>query len=642
MGRVSLSNGSPAAHASLRVFGYEQTTGTSRAVEKTVATAHSGEDGRYSLSFATAPTYPFLAVQHPGSAFIKVMLWQLLRPEPANDTTAGQIEHNVVLIPEAHVSGKVVHLENGSPATGILLSAESGKRYSSETVFSDTCLTSSSADGSFEMHGLPEGKCTLTVHQPGYVPTQLDLIAPVTDVNVRVSTKGARIHGQVLSRENRRPAIHTSVTLALIVANERSKGWHRFGEPVATDGNGEFAFSQLPSGSYLLFVPPSETSVPVNLAEQETTTGIVLLSHSGYTVHGGVLDAHTSQPLSGVKIGWGDVGAKNGSFVRSDSTGQYSLNGVFPDSDARQVLFAQFEGYELVGGRSFYKRPRVQVVFPGSKLDLMQDLLMVQTVPVRGKVMHTDGRAATGAAVDIGDQNNPVMYDFSGTKSATDGTFTLQGSPNTRAIVSAQLAPFPVAISKVISITSNSAPFVELVLRPSSHIVGSVIGPDNKPVAKAMVRGTEETSQPAVTDDDGRFVMEKKNSRSPQVGLFAEKKGYSRSEWTHFNLETGQSTEGLTLRLGTSHFLRGKVTDASGNPIGGVSLKLERADGSMLFYGRLKTEEDGTFRLEDLPPGMVKLTVDPWPAQTMNYQRKVLPGLAVDQENLQVVLERQQ
>jgi 5-hydroxyisourate hydrolase-like protein (transthyretin family) len=462
----------------------------------------------------------------------------------------------------------------------------------------------------------------------------VEVSAPA-DIPITVSTTGASISGQVQARETGKPSAGTTVTLYKTMENEHAKGWRTFGAPAVTDQMGSYTFNGLPAGKYLLSAAVDER-VPVPLGESETTHGVLLFTSSGYRVHGRVLDALSSAPIEGARVSWGDASSSVSRVVLSNAEGEYALSNVPANYEGKQVLVAEKAGYQLVGRMTYDRQPQVDVVFRPGSVDATRDLHMIQLVPLHGEVRDADRQPVSGALVDIGDRYNPVTHDLRAARTDGDGRFTVYAPIGSRMIVSAQKVPLPVAISPVISV-ETSTPLVTLTLRPAATFSGRVVGPDDQPVAGASIIVSGQGDR-AVTDGAGNFTLEKKDQRQPDVGITAEKPGFSRSEWLHFKLQPGESTQGLLLKLGTSHFIRGKVTDTAGHPIPGVRIHAEDINGNMQFM-KEQTNEDGVFRLENIPPGKKRLTFYPLRTNGISYKMKELSDFAVDQENVAVTLE---
>lgn len=146
-------------------------------------------------------------------------------------------------------------------------------------------------------------------------------------------------------------------------------------------------------------------------------------------------------------------------------------------------------------------------------------------------------------------------------------------------------------------------------LMPAGRIRGRVVDPAGAPVAGAWVgdesRSFVATSRAGLgdegTDAAGRFDIE---ADSAHVRLQARKAGFSPSPVIDLDVEPEESVDGLVLRLREACRIEGRVLDEKGDPVLGVEVM---AYPFLLLDGSHETDVQGSFELEELPPGRIEL-----------------------------------
>jgi Carboxypeptidase regulatory-like domain len=147
-----------------------------------------------------------------------------------------------------------------------------------------------------------------------------------------------------------------------------------------------------------------------------------------------------------------------------------------------------------------------------------------------------------------------------------------------------------------------------------------------EPVRKATVRLTPEKSkapgQLATTDESGRFQFQE--IPPGEYELTGERTGYVKGEFgaskagdagAPLRLYAGDKLSGLTLKLARCSIVTGKVSDENGDPIAKVLVSAVRRSWlrGQPFYSSLPgayTDDTGSYRISDLPPGRYYLSAD--------------------------------
>jgi Carboxypeptidase regulatory-like domain len=158
----------------------------------------------------------------------------------------------------------------------------------------------------------------------------------------------------------------------------------------------------------------------------------------------------------------------------------------------------------------------------------------------------------------------------------------------------------------------------------SGTVVNSVTG---EAISRALVRATGQVSRATFTDSEGHFQFE--GLPPVQIILSVQKPGYVSDQDTGgpslTRIVVGPSTGPQTLKLQPLSAISGRVTDASGQPIERIAVRLicrNLRDGRRIWEprGMIETDEDGHFRFANLMPDTYYLSVGP--AQS---QDRILP-----------------
>ncbi len=155
----------------------------------------------------------------------------------------------------------------------------------------------------------------------------------------------------------------------------------------------------------------------------------------------------------------------------------------------------------------------------------------------------------------------------------------------------------------------------------SGTVVNSVTG---EPIARAMVRTNGPVQRTGFSDGEGHFQFD--GLPAGQVTLTAQKPGYSAQHnapgsaagWVHI----GSNTGAVVVKLVPQSAIYGRVTDASGQAIEHVPIRLTARslrDGRKLWEprGMTETDEDGHFRFPNLMAGTYFVSAGPLVAEQL-------------------------
>jgi protocatechuate 3,4-dioxygenase beta subunit len=177
-------------------------------------------------------------------------------------------------------------------------------------------------------------------------------------------------------------------------------------------------------------------------------------------------------------------------------------------------------------------------------------------------------------------------------------------------------------------VTPGMAP-VAVELERAATVRGRVTDPDGEPVAGATVAPaltgtgnslTGDTRFSVETDRDGRFTMRLPASGDRDYNLVAHDGKHNRwRAWANgvlppFRTKPGEEVDGVELRLTRPATVRGRVTDAAGQPVAGREVRASAADRleNRYYDPTTRTDADGRYELKFIRPGEQYIQVAPF------------------------------
>jgi hypothetical protein len=172
--------------------------------------------------------------------------------------------------------------------------------------------------------------------------------------------------------------------------------------------------------------------------------------------------------------------------------------------------------------------------------------------------------------------------------------------------------------------TSSSKPDERFTL--NGMVVNTATG---EPIARALVRINGMVQRTVFSDSDGHFQID--GLPASRADVSAQKPGYFNQQQLRssgFNqlVSIGTDTGTLVVKLSPQSAIYGRVTDAAGQPVENVPVRLTARnlrDGRKRWESRgyVQTDDDGRFRIADLMPGTYYLAAGPgW------EDARLLPG----------------
>jgi len=177
-----------------------------------------------------------------------------------------------------------------------------------------------------------------------------------------------------------------------------------------------------------------------------------------------------------------------------------------------------------------------------------------------------------------------------------DGSFTLDNlAPGTVTLIAS--APGFAPLATPLELRAGETAQTHIQLAPGATLEGTVVGPDREPIAGAGVFAPErEPPAIASTDEHGTFSWD--GLAPGSLRIVARCAGFEDSEYVQ-TLSVGENSR-CTITLVPLARLEGRVVDASGTPVAGVTVETRAVglDPGRASAARDVSGSDGSFRIE--------------------------------------------
>ena len=326
------------------------------------------------------------------------------------------------------------------------------------------------------------------------------------------------------------------------------------------------------------------------------------------TLRGRLRDAETGRPIPGGRFALDDARRPD-----VDARGRFEVAGL---------AMTHHEAYPLCPG---YERKRILFDTTG-RADAELELSLPRGGKVVGRVVGADGKPVAGAIVGLRASGSTFSIAALWERCAEDGRFVYDGKALDRNNRLAARAPgfLDDERTDVLVIDPSKPAEIDFTLRPDPikvlavkpapapagrrAVSGTVLGPDAKPVASAVVRwGLLASSDPVPetrTDAAGGFRLVGMPAALNVLTVMAE--GLAPS----FPPVDAGGDRQLVVRLGRGAEIRGRVVDDAGRPIEGarvsprITSPLPNGGHVYLDVLAVRTDRDGRFLLRGMPEGV--------------------------------------
>jgi len=320
-------------------------------------------------------------------------------------------------------------------------------------------------------------------------------------------------------------------------------------------------------------LPPAETE-PLTAKDQQARGDIVMVVPKTIDVPLRVTDA-AGKPIAGVAVRVSHAGRRGGRAIETGTDGTATLH--LADGTWRIALAKQ--------GYSPKAIENVRIDAPARPLVAQLDA----AVAVRGRVVRNDGSGAGEIMLSLNDGN------FA--ESSPDGSFVFP---------SVAAGPYMLRYFTANGIDGSlavNAPVddVRIVIPEGGDVRGRVTDASGAPVSnfRISIAPAEGFVEPrAVSDADGHFEWKGAPAGPARVSVSAT--GFA-SATKEITVAADKLLEGVTIVLTRGRTLRGKVTNASGEPLADVSVNLEVRGSTMREdASAITTRDDGSYEATGL------------------------------------------
>ena len=465
------------------------------------------------------------------------------------------------------------------------------------------------ANGEFVLRGLPQGATTsFDVKGPGY--------AKQNRYGVPVGTEGlefrlkreSRIEGRLTYAGTGAPVKDAMVSLEGIYPTH---GWGQ----ARVDANGNYLLENLTPGTYSLYLeygPKGWTAIAkefVTVAEGQTVSNVDLtLIPSGF-ITGRVTDRDANEPIANHTIRLNDAARPEGSQMtdhrtETDKTGTYRSDAAPGRALVHTNPPAGYQDIRQVERLDIGQIQRRVDVVEGETV--VVDFQFSRGTKLVGRVYTETGEPVAGARItDVRDRHKEYG------RSDELGTFTVGGLRVGQMLgLKAEHSGLGLRGAVEIEVRPDASVEIRMERYGEVKISGRVIDHEGKPMRSMNVhltrwapqRGTGYGTDVAVTDDDGWF-REIELIVGDEYTISVELEGYRRTETERFTAmaEMTQIADLVLLPAGGQFFIEGRVTDTSGEPVGGVQLGISQGGQ----HWSRRTDENGDYRFEDLSMAVV-------------------------------------
>jgi len=499
------------------------------------------------------------------------------------------------------MSGRILDM-NEQPIEG----AKVAQSWTSSANFPSTKTDS---EGRFKFKNAPPGKMVLTVQAKGYSPDlrQITVHKGVEPVEFRLEP-GHTIRGRIVDTTG------NPIAGAFVVADtwrgHRSLEWR-----VDTDSEGRFQWDDAPADEVLIDMGKQRYMSISNYGMSASDKEYVITLYPELKVRGKVVDTQTGEPITQFKllpgIDWGSnepVSWQRRS-AKTFTQGHYEVTFDFPYP--AHLIRVEADGYE----------PGISRHFKNDEGEFVFDFALNRGTGPTGMVYLPDGKPAAGAEVIlctpsqrayISNGRNVNKQDSQFVEIKEDGRFSFPAQTEIYSIVALHERGY-------LEMTREElATSPQLTLQPWARVEGKLLIGKEPGANKAISLWLEKPDEPnspriyhdcrAVTDNEGQFVFERvapgKATISRELDLGGGFYSYSHSK----SIET-KAGETISVNIG-----------GTGRPVIGqlvipddikdkfywrytrCSLKINSPENP---YKNLnfKCEEDGSFRVDDVPAG---------------------------------------
>ncbi len=566
--------------------------------------AETDESGRYEVTGLAPGTYTLTVT--------------------ASGFGAGTLE-GITMTAGGYLSGVVLHLTQGGGVLGTVRDAKTNLPIANATILTDakgryTQRIFTDAAGVFHFPDLLAGEQNIWVKADQYLTNSFPITVPEgSDATLDATLRPAgRISG-VVQLQGSAPVAGVAVTLSPI----GTVGVHyRFGQTMATQGNGDYLFQNLPDGSYAISVGDAGGNT---LARQVLTLDTANNEHSVDLV----LAAGT---ITGtVEDGNGSVAGKSVSLFQA---GQLVESTVSDASGVYRFLVFQSGPFE-VGVAT----PEMGVALQSNLtatigVETQAPPLKAGTAPLSVTVTDSTNGPVPEASVSVRPAAIPDSQGLAiGSQTDAGGVVSFSSLVPGDYVVSVTFRGLAREV-RTVSVTDSGAA-LDIQMKAARTVSGWVRDEGNAMLfayVSAVETSTRESHIALVDPSTGRYTLD--TLADGTYDLWVADAEHCPAFFNGVAVSSAAPTRILNATLlTTATTLTGRVTDPLGAPVVSAQVALTGASGIPLL--NTVTENDGTYQLGPLPQGEWEITVAV-PGFLPVRHTVTLPGIGLVQEDFQL------
>lgn len=422
---------------------------------------------------------------------------------------------------------------------------------------------------------------------------------------------GATLYGTVTLADTKAPVAGAKVWAIGTNAETVTRADGSYELPRVAPGPVRVAAEMPPFRSYekSAEIPPVDTKADERLRQDlplslhPILSGVIRDKGTMVPVRGAIVRVDTEPPQE-VRTAQGGTYRLEGLAFRTAQTGRgdaYSLQ-ISSDGHATQRLDVRFTGTEDVACNADLE--------PGAEVEI--------------RVVDTEGKAVAGAGIGTVEK---FAYLPTGRTTDSEGKVRLGGASLTAPLeLFAEKKGYLQSVSRAPRIRhDNTAEPLTLVLMPLQErrfgfVAGQITDAQGSPITAVTVRCcfVDETSSlrdvEAHSDEAGNYVVSLERPRSVEY-LIAGGKGWAAIKKADLALKANGDFTEVNFTLEPGHWVAGVVVDREGKPMTDVNIQVHGFDDSGRQMtlpppsGDVKTDSEGRFRAEGVPPGKVMLWI---------------------------------
>jgi protocatechuate 3,4-dioxygenase beta subunit len=460
--------------------------------------------------------------------------------------------------------------------------------------------TRSGQDGRFRLEGLPPGRMVhLLFHGEGYLPlwiqgvkasadrpTAQDPLTAVMEPAFHLRGRVIDEAGEVVSRARVNVYPQAPPTGAVGVTTRRKEN----AQQTVSDALGEFSFEELAPGKVQLVARAEGflemDPVSATVSPQEVAGSVELVLRRGAVVKGHVVNT-AGAPVAEARL---RVGPVQGS---SDAEGAFRLVGV--PLGVKALLLHHPEYRRLV--QEIFVEPGVNTL----------DVVLEEGWSLSGQAVNEDGDGVAGAHIEVRSVSLRVPTSHTTTTDA-EGAFRLVVSAPGRYTLSATSQGFAPTHAVALEVADDPVAGIEVVLRRGATVTGRVLGLALEALADVRIEAErpegEENAAPRSVGLDYRGEYTLHHLEPGDWHLRAVLDGGRRQAEAQVTVHPGTREVEQDLEFGRGVTLTGEAR-YQGQPVNAASVSL--IDSTDTARRSVRTDHQGTFRIEDVEPGRYRL-----------------------------------